>query len=124
MKAIVRATGEIIEVERQIDYTDGRVWYFNDDDEWETCELQILPEPKPKESIIEGYVAIDEMYDSAFLHTEKPTLASRPFADTGEYYSEWKSNGSTYLLDKGLFPDMDCESEPKKVRITITHIEE
>ncbi len=36
MKAIVRATGEIIEEERQNDYSDGRVWYFNEDDECAT----------------------------------------------------------------------------------------
>lgn len=70
-------------------------------------------------AVIQGWVAIDEAYGEAFLHEKKPILKSQPIADTGDYNCVWHSDSKTYLLDAGLFPDMDCESEPREVEITI-----
>lgn len=41
------------------------------------------------------------------------------YADTGDYDTVWYSKGKTYLLDTGLFPDMDSDSEPQECEIII-----
>ena len=64
-------------------------------------------------------MAIDEAYDACFLHTSKPHQENQGIADTGDYYTVWESDGKTYLLDKGFFPDMDSESNPLKVTVII-----
>lgn len=63
--------------------------------------------------------AIDEAYGQCFLHTEKPIQKAQPIADTGDYDTVWDSDGKTYLIDVGLFPDMDSDSDPEEVEITI-----
>ena len=79
----------------------------------------------PKQVTIEGWVAVDEYgIGGCFLHTQKPHAESREFCDTGEYDIGWYSDGVKYELDSRLFHDLTPESEPKKVRITITPIEE
>ncbi len=70
-------------------------------------------------TVIQGWIAIDEAYGEAFLHEKKPILKNQPIADTGDFNCVWHSDSKTYLLDAGLFPDMDCESEPREVEITI-----
>lgn len=118
MKAIRKSDGQVIEVKPDFG------GYFNHNDElYSRGDLDFNLPSEQESAVIDGWVAVDEMYDDAYLHTKKPTIVSRPFADTGEYYSEWKSDGSTYLLDKGLFPDMDYESEPLRVKIQITPVE-
>lgn len=64
-------------------------------------------------------MAIDEAYYQCFLHTEKPIQEAQPIADTGDYDTVWYSKGKTYLLDTGLFPDMDSDSEPQECEIII-----
>lgn len=71
------------------------------------------------DTVIQGWVAIDEAYGQCFLHTEKPIQKAQPIADTGDYDTVWDSNGKTYLIDVGLFPDMDSDSDPIKVEIII-----
>lgn len=71
---------------------------------------------KDADTVISGWVAIDEAYGQCFLHTEKPIQKSQPIADTGDYDTVWDSKGKTYLLDTGLFPDMDSESDPEPVK--------
>ena len=79
----------------------------------------------PKAVTIEGWVAADEYgLGGCFLHTQKPHAKSREFCDTGEYEIGWYSDGVKYELDSKIFPDLTPESEPKKVKITITPIEE
>lgn len=120
MKAIRKFDNKIVEV----DYASkGRFEDVNAHMIYKPSDLDFNLPSEQESAVIEGWVAVDEMFDTAYLHTKKPAIASRPFADTGEYYSEWKSDGSTYLLDKGLFPDMDYESEPLKVKIQITPME-
>lgn len=72
-----------------------------------------------EETVISGWVAIDEAFNQCFLHTEKPIQKAQPIADTGDYDTVWDSNGKTYLIDAGLFPDMDSDSEPEQVEIII-----
>lgn len=72
-----------------------------------------------QETVISGWVAIDEAYDQCFLHTEKPIQKAQPIADTGDYDTVWDSKGKTYLLDTGLFPDMDSDSDPIEVELII-----
>ena len=75
--------------------------------------------PKDADTVIQGWVAINEAYNECYLHTNKPTPEIRPIADTGDYDSYWGSEGQTYLLDADLFPDMDSDSDPQEVEITI-----
>lgn len=69
-------------------------------------------EKDTEDSVIQGWVAIDEAYNQCFLHTEKPIQKAQPIADTGDYDTVWYSEGETYLLDVGLFPDMDIMAMP------------
>lgn len=80
---------------------------------------QWLSEKDTEETVIQGWVAINEAYNECYLHTNKPTHEVRPIADTGDYESHWGSEGQTYLLDADLFPDMDSDSDPQKVEIII-----
>ena len=70
-------------------------------------------------TVIQGWVVIDEADYGCYLHTNKPTHEVRPIADTGDYESHWRSDGQTYLLDTDLFPDMDSDSEPQECEIII-----
>ena len=74
---------------------------------------------KDADTVIVGWVAIDEAYGQCFLHTEKPIQKAQPIADTGDYDTVWDSKGKTYLLDAELFPDMDSDSEPQEAEIII-----
>lgn len=74
---------------------------------------------KEADTVIQGWVAIDEAYGQCFLHTEKPIQKAQPIADTGDYDTVWDSNGKTYLIDAGLFPDMNSDSEPQEAEIII-----
>ena len=90
-----------------------------------TFKLKLPCTNSPKEITIDGWVAVDEYgMGGCFLHTQKPHAESREFCDTGEYEIGWYSDGVKYELDSKLFSDLTPESEPKKVRITITPIEE
>lgn len=76
-------------------------------------------EKDAEDTVIQGWVAIDEAYGQGFLHAEKPIQKAQPIADTGDYDTVWDSNGKTYLIDAGLFPDMDSDSDPLEVEIII-----
>lgn len=76
-------------------------------------------EKDAEETAISGWVAMDEAFNQCFLHTEKPIQKAQPIADTGDYDTVWDSEGKTYLLDTGLFPDMDSDSDPIKCEIII-----
>lgn len=74
---------------------------------------------KDADTVIQGWVAIDDAFNQCFLHTEKPIQKAQPIADTGDYDTVWDSKGKTYLLDAGLFPDMDSDSDPLEVELII-----
>lgn len=139
MKARVKATNAIVDVEEFFppaeDYISGKCYPFEDyyitpnkevfthfdlDFNVENFAREVIFVSKTKEVKIEGWVAIDEPFDQAFLYTQKPVAKSRSIADTGDYETIWETEGGkAYLLDRRFFPDMDCESEPRFVTITI-----
>lgn len=134
MKARVKSNNRIIEVEKgPIRYKAGKpsVQYYI---ERQIANINSFPaqnfyleeeldftlsEPEEEVKKIHGWVAIDEAYDSCFLHTSKPHQESQEIADTGDYNTVWESDGETYLLDKGLFPNMDSDSDPIEYEVTI-----
>lgn len=120
MKARVKLTGRVIEVTEKTSWNKYKI-YVCDDTFYRENELDFdLSEPEEEVKKIHGWVAIDEPLNDCYLHTLKPTLISREFCDTGEYDTIWESDGKSYLLDKGLFPDMDSDSDPVECEITIT----
>ena len=74
---------------------------------------------KDADTVIQGWVAIDEAYNQCFLHTEKPIQEAQPIADTGDYDTVWESNGKTYLIDEGLFPTWIAIQNRKSVKSSL-----
>lgn len=122
MKAKRKSDGAIIDVEVIFDEMyDGNAYVIDKaGDKYFLQDLDFTLSEPEEEVRIEGWVAIDEAYDACFLHTSKPHQVSQEIADTGDYNTVWESDGKTYLLDTGLFPDMDCDSEPVECKVTIT----
>ena len=117
MKARRKSDGAIIEVREwrgasDVIYSSPDMNYF-----YQVSELDFNVDAE--DTVIQGWVAIDEAYGQCFLHTEKPIQKAQPIADTGDYDTVWDSNGKTYLLDVGLFPDMDSDSDPIEVELII-----
>lgn len=83
------------------------------------AQFALGKQEKDADAVISGWVAIDEAFNQCFLHSEKPIQKAQPIADTGDYDTVWDSNGKTYLIDAGLFPDMDSDSEPQEVEIIL-----
>lgn len=110
MKARRKSDGEIINVE-------AIVYNAKNGERSSPSELDFNVDSE--DTVIQGWVAIDEAYGQCFLHTEKPIQKAQPIADTGDYDTVWDSDGKTYLIDAGLFPDMDSDSEPQECEITI-----
>ena len=112
MLAKRKSDGKVIEVTPVI------FGYSSDNAHYHPFELDFNAE-ESEEVTIDGWVAIDDAFDACFLHTSKPHQESQGIADTGDYDTVWESDGKTYLLDKGFFPDMDSDSEPLEVIVTI-----
>ena len=120
MKARRKSDGKIIEVEAAVyNMKSGEPYHkcLSDGHHYPASDLDFNLDAE--DTVIQGWVAIDEAYGQCFLHTEKPIQKAQPIADTGDYDTVWDSNGKTYLLDAGLFPDMDSDSEPLEVEIII-----
>lgn len=117
MKAKVKATGEIIEVERVIDaYGDDR--YIHNTEVsggafYQASDLDFLPEKETAE--LEGWVARDQS-GYLVLHYKKP---HHTYGNT-----RWYSAQSQKSLPRDSFPSVTWQSEPKRVRIKIEEIEE
>lgn len=114
MKAKVKASGDIIEVKEwrgssDVVYStpDMNMFYASD-------EVEILSE-KFGGGSIEGWVARDKS-GCLFLHYWKPHRT--PGGD------KWYSEFAQKCLPKDNFPEVTWESEPKRVKIIITPIEE
>lgn len=120
MKAKVKATGEIIEVERVIDaYGDDR--YIHNTEVsggafYQASDLDFLPEKETAE--LEGWVARDQSGAICFYDEE-------PERSTGSI-NNWCTEHPLkyYRLPDDSFPSVTWQSEPKKVRIKIEEIEE
>lgn len=123
MKAKVKATGEIVNVESNCDYSNGTFWYqpidIDDDRSWEPHELEIFPDTR-KEVTIEGWATKDSPEDDVLVHLNEPHKWKIQPVDKDEY---WVSSGKKYNFADSLFPDLTPE-KPQKVRITITPTEE
>lgn len=120
MKARRKSDGKIIEVEEAVyNMKTGEPCHkcLSDGHHYPASELYFNLDAE--ETVIQGWVAIDEAYGQCFLHTENPIQKARPIADSGDYDTVWDSNGKTYLIDAGLFPDMNSDSEPQEAEIII-----
>ena len=117
MKAKVKATDRLIEVEKaMIGYAECEVVNINGfpmRNLYSEAELEFLYDA-PEEVVIDGWVARDRG-GSLYLHCSYPNRDA----------TEWHS---VYCYIKSLppesFPSITWESEPKRVKITITLIEE
>ncbi|MBD5585368.1 MAG: hypothetical protein HDQ88_09820 [Clostridia bacterium] len=111
MKAKVIETGEIIEVFQ--DFTQA-MWFdkAQPHKSYHPNDLEFLPE-ESKEVTIEGWVARGANPHHLALYERKPDRLS----------DIWGFSHSLQL-DPTSFPEVTWESEPKRVKITITPIEE
>lgn len=127
-KVRVKETNQIGTIMEPYSNDVGYRVYFDDGDGGEDAEFtadqlelykKTIESKDAEGTVIQGWVAIDEAFNQCFLHTEKPIQKAQPIADTGDYDTVWDSKGKTYLLDTGLFPDMDSDSDPIEVEIII-----
>lgn len=119
MKARVKADGRIIEVEKaMIGYAECAVANINGfpaQNFYSEKELEFLPDTPEK--VIEGWVARDE--DGALnLFDREPER----IAECAWTYYPGHTLGLS--LPKESFPEVTWDCEPKRVRITITPMEE
>lgn len=121
MLAKIKATGEIIEVSKRtshfVDEGMTEIFYVsNVGAVYFTSDLDFLPEKET--AVLEGWVARD-MDGGLFLYPFKPYRKSAWFAiPKDEEYN------AAMQIDKSLFPSVTWQSEPKKVKIELTPIEE
>ena len=111
MKARIISTNEIIDVEKREDRVGNIVYvyyYAQSGEPFQDYELEFLPE-ESKEVTIEGWVLRDDN-NKIGIYRDKPTCDEDGWDLTGESYD--------------LFPDITPVDEPKKVRITITPIDD
>lgn len=131
MKAKVKATGRIIEVEKaMIGYVECEVVNINGfpmQNFYSESDLEFLPE-ESKEVTIEGWVCRNGCnggIKDSILHL---FLKGEPFPDNDTperigCVEMWKGANGLHLPSE-MFPEVTWDSEPKRVKITITPIEE
>ncbi len=74
----------------------------------------------PEKAVIEGWVARDkDVSHGCDLH-----LFTKVKPERRELMSDWVGGLSRIVLDSSLFPSITWESEPQRVRIEITLIDE
>ena len=128
MKAKVKASGDIIEVKEwrgssNVVYStpDMNMFYAAD-------EVEILSE-KSEEAVLEGWVCRDgceDIKDSIlrlYLKGEPFPENDKPERVGMDYLQMWKGANGLHLPSE-MFPEITWSSELKRVRITITPIEE
>ncbi len=127
MKARVKATGRIIEVEKamigyaecasaNIDGFPAQNFYAEDE-----LDFNIST---PEKAVIEGWIARDRLNNGLFLHDEKPYRAFSGYQTDGKF-DEWRSETCPpYPINSEAFSSITWESEPRKARIEITLIDE
>lgn len=119
MKAKIKATGEIIEVTLATEsmYRDISTSGIDEKMYYES-ELEFLPDTH--EQVIDGWVARG--------YNGPRDLGLRVYSVKPKRYDkrkEWNGHGRlSYLIDHRLFPEVTWESEPKRVKITLTPMEE
>lgn len=80
------------------------------------AELEFLSE-ESKEVTIQDWVARDRMHGDLYLYSNRPRRAEK-----GGYWIYGPESGTA--LPIALFPEVTWDTEPKRVKITITPIEE
>lgn len=119
MEARIISTGEIVEV---IDYNDSKVTVYRNDkteffaqNEYNRDDVEFFPETSDEMSF-KGWICRDK--DSVltlFYGCDKPKK------EKGDDY--WSVTfGNDVYLPSTLYPEVTWESEPKKVKITISPI--
>ena len=78
---------------------------------YQESDLEFLPDTE--EISLEGWIARDKMGNTLSLYGEKPTIRKKDYWQTG----------FGYPLPKESFPSVTWDSEPLKVRLTITPME-
>ena len=123
MKTRIINTGEIVDV---VDYNNSKVTVYRNDkteflaqNEYSRDEVEFLPDT-PEEVTIEGWVARDE---DGFINlfNDKPI---RDYCDRSDVtYGFWDEANEHHIeLPTASFPEVTWDSEPKRVKITITPI--
>ena len=119
MKAKIIKTGEIVEV---VDRTDTQVTVYRNNEteffaqnEYSRDEVEFLSDT-PEEVTIEGWVVRDANPHSLRFFDRQPARLSDMWGSVYSYYN-------TMQLDPIMFPSVTWESEPQKVKITITPIQ-
>ncbi|MBD5583791.1 MAG: hypothetical protein HDQ88_01790 [Clostridia bacterium] len=122
MKAIVKSTGEIIKVEtiqpaiyRDIKTSgiDERIYYHS--------ELEFLSDT-PEKVTLEGWVARDKEFEEDFFSSDIFLYKEKPIRN--ENFGVWEHGVYDFVIPHDSFSSVTWETEPKKVRIAITPIEE
>ncbi len=122
MKCKVKSTGEILEVKgwrgTEVVYSTLDMNRF-----FQESELDIISDT-PEESVKEGWVARNANGKILFFNGKEPP--ERPKYE--RHPKQWIGCKSPVygipIVNQDSFPSVTWESEPKKVRITITPIEE
>ena len=120
MKAKVIATGDVIDVVKDWDNVGGVVYvgYADKDGNfYQENELELNPDTHEK--VIEGWVARDKCGPTDLglrIYTAYPRRM--------EGLKRWNGReAKSVLIDHRLFPEVTWESEPLKVKLTITPME-
>ena len=115
MKAKVKATGEIVDVYERYDDYAGETHFEPIIPYYRPDELDLNVED-PEEVTIEGWVVRDANPHSLRFFDRQPARLSDMWGSVYSYYN-------TMQLDPIMFPSVTWESEPQKVKITITPIQ-
>lgn len=122
MKAKVKPTGKIIEVEP------GSFFSMKTDEEYRKgkdgkfYKLADLDFSISEKAVTEGWLARDKLNNALFLHDEEPYRAFSGYQTDGKE-DEWKSETCPpYPIDSTFFPSLKWADNPIKVRITLEQI--
>lgn len=72
-----------------------------------------------KEITLNGWLVKDETEMSPDIHLNKPCRIRNEMYEEDNFLGRWISDGNVFRLDKGLFPAVFWESEPRKIQLVI-----
>lgn len=119
MKARVISTNEIIDVEKREERVGNIVYvyyYAQSGESFQDYELEFLPDT-PEDIPLSGWICRDKDGDLNFFYG-----GDKPRKEAGEdYWSATFGNNFEYLPNS-LYPNVTWETEPLKVKLTLTPI--
>ena len=124
MKARVISTNEIIDVEKREDRVGNIVYVYyctQSGESFQDYELEFLSDT-PEKVTLEGWVARDEEFDEDFFPTDIFLYKKKPIRNKN--LGTWESGLYDFAIPHDSFPSVTWETEPKRVKLTITLIEE